>query len=139
MSEKKMRHGVQFAKQVVEAVGHMVKLGEQYSGVCSGISDMQEGRFHITAVALHEMRVRLIAEYGERFPLMFQYHGVTETDKNEKGFEVDVRVCIRFEDVTFYALDTLSRYEDECAGQMDFQDCIAKAVEELKEREEDDD
>ena len=49
------------------------------------------------------------------------------------------RVCITFEGVTVCCLDKLSRYEDECAGQFDYQDCIAKAFAELKEREEVDD
>lgn len=136
---KKVKHDVLFAREVAEVVGRMVQLGEQYDGVCSGISDMQEGKFHLTAEALKELRAHLIAEYGDRFPLTFQYHSVFETDKSEKGFEVEVRVCIKYSNVTFYGLDKLSRYEDECAGQLDFQDCIAKAVEELKEREEDDD
>lgn len=134
-----MKHDVLFAREVVKVVDCMVQLKEQYEGICSGISDMQDGKFHITAEALKELRAHLQAEYGYSFPLTFEYHSVYETDKSEKGFEVEVRVCIKYSNVTFYGLDKLSRYEDECAGQPDFQDCLAKALDELKEREEVDD
>lgn len=134
-----MKHDVLFAREVVKVVDWMVQLKEQYGGICSGISDMQDGKFHITAEAVSELRAQLQSEYGDRFPLTFEYHSVCETDKNEQGFEVMVRVCITFEGVTFYGLDKLSRYENECAGQFDYQDCIAKAFEELKEGEENDD
>ena len=134
-----MKHDVLFAREVVEIVDRMVQLKEQYGGICSGIAEMQDGKFHITAEALEELRAQLQSESGDRFQLTFEYHSVYETDKNEQGFEILVRVCITFEGVTFYSLDDLSRYENECAGQLDYQDCIAKAFEELKEREEVDD
>ena len=134
-----MKHDVLFAREVVEVVDRMVQLKEQYGSICSGISDMQDGKFQITAEAVNELRAQLQSEYNTRFPLTFEYHSVYETDKNEQGFEVMVRVCITYEGVTFYGLDKLSRYEDECAEQFDYQDCIAKAFEELKEREEVDD
>lgn len=134
-----MKHDVLFAREVVKVVDCMVQLKEQYGDICSGIADMQDGKFHITAEALKELRAHLQAEYGDRFPLTFQYHSVYETDKSEKGFEVEVRVCIKYSNVTFYGLDKLSRYKAECAGQLDYEDCIAKAFEELKEREEVDD
>lgn len=134
-----MKHDVLFAREVVKVVDCMVQLKEQYGGICSGISDMQDGKFHITAEAVNELRAQLQSEYGDRFPLTFEYHSVDETNENEQGFEVMVRVCITYEGVTFYGLDRLSRYEAECAGQLDYQDCIAKAFEELKEREEVDD
>ena len=134
-----MKHDVLFAREVVKVVDCMVQLKEQYGSICSGIADMQDGKFHITAEAVEELRAQLQSEYGDRFPLTFEYHSVYETDKNEQGFEVLVCVCITYEGVTFYSLDDLSRYEAECAGQLDYQDCIAKAFEELKEREEVDD
>lgn len=130
---KKVKYDVSFAQEAVKVVDAMVQLGEQYSGICSGIADMQDGKFHITTEALEELRAQLQSEYGERFPLTFEYHSVYETDKNEQGFEILVRVCITFEGVTFYSLDDLSRYEAECAGQLDYQDCIAKAFEEREE------
>ena len=125
-----MKHDVLFAREVVKVVDWMVQLKEQYGGICSGISDMQDGKFHITAEAVRELRAQLQSEYGDRFPLTFEYHSVYE---NEQGFEVMVRVCITYESVTFYGLDKLSRYKDECSGQFDYQDCIAKAFEEREE------
>jgi len=129
-----MKHDVLFAREVVKVVDWMVQLKELYGGICSGISDMQDGKFQITKEAVNELRAQLQLEYGDRFPLTFQYHSVYETNENEQGFEVMVRVCITYEGVTFYGLDKLSHYEDECAGQFDYQDCMVKAFEELKER-----
>ena len=134
----KRKHDVQFAKAAVRIVKEFQDLHEHYDGVCSGISTESEGKFHINPRAFKELRQAMIEEYGDRFPYKFYYHGAYESDRSECGYVVDARVGFDFDGVYFFCLDDLLEYEDECAGKIDWQECLAKGKEELSQMEDDD-